>query len=84
VAAAATGDWVTILGVVVAATLALIGALLTIIFNDIRRQVRENTRQLAGLLKVLGPLMWRLIAMEEWQEKMHGYTPPPEMKWPEL
>lgn len=74
----------SVVGVVLACMLTLIGALLTIIFNDIRRQVRENTKQLHGLLKVLGPLMWRTIAMEEWLQKHQGYTPPPEVNWPEL
>lgn len=82
--AVTTGDGLAVAGVVLAAMLAFIGALLTIIFNDIRRQVRENTRHLHGLMRVLGPLMWRLIAMEEWQAQNHGYSPPPDIEWPDL
>lgn len=63
--------------------LGLIGALVAYIFNDLRRQVKTNNRHMRGLMKVLGPTMWRGIAMEEYLKKRDGYDPPKEIEWPD-
>lgn len=80
---ASGSDPYTILAVVFAAIFSLIGALTLIIFNDLRNQVKDNTRHLQGILATIGPLMWRVIMMEDWLEKHPGerYSPPRDMSW---
>lgn len=52
---------------------------------DLRKELKEASRQREGIMATIGPLMWRLIGIEDWLEKHPGepYDPPRDMGWAE-
>lgn len=51
--------------------------------DELAAAIKENSRHIQGVLANQGPLMWRLISVEDWLEKHPGepYSPPRDMGW---
>lgn len=87
IAAGGASDALTVFifvaGTLITVLIASIGWIVSYILRDIRAGMNENARHIEGLLATIGPLMWRLISMEDWLEKHHDYTPPRDIGWDE-
>lgn len=76
-------DVITVIAVIIGFLLTITAALVGVIFNELRKQVRDNTRHVEAVIATVGPLMWRLITVEDWLELHHGYHPPRDIGWVE-
>jgi hypothetical protein len=56
--------------------LSCIGTLCLLILNDMRAQIRTNTRHLEGMLSSLWILTMRVNSMEDHLTEQDGYRPP--------
>lgn len=61
---------------VVGALLSVVGTLLLLIFNDIRKQVKENTRHVSSLANSYWMGLVRMNAIEDHLTERDGYKPP--------
>lgn len=66
----------TVFVMVVGALLSVVGTLSLVIFNDIRKQVRQNTRHVESLLHSWWMLLVRMNAAEDHLAERDGYRPP--------
>lgn len=91
---AAGVDPLTVAAVVLGLLLPLVAGLIAYIFvstvNDLRGDLRdlstelkEHGRQMEGVMATVGPLMWRVISMEDFLEERIGYHPPRDIGWNE-
>lgn len=68
----ATNVAVLVIGVL----LSVVGTLSMVIFNDIRKQVRDNTRHVESLVHSWWMLLVRVNAAEDHLVERDGYRPP--------
>lgn len=67
---------VVIFMTVITAMLSIIGTLGLMIFNDIRKQVRDNTKHIEGLLSAFWQMAVRVAGTEDHLAARDGYKPP--------
>lgn len=77
------GDLTNILIAVFGAVWVIITGLIGYIFNELRKDVAELDRHFKGVLKVIGPLMWRTIEMEKYLKDELDYDAPVGIEWPD-
>jgi hypothetical protein len=54
-------------------------SLVAVIFNDLRRHVREQGRHIESVIAMQWAVTWRLNGVEDYLRSQHGYTPPRQM-----
>ena len=72
-----------IVAVILGFVLTVIGGLVAVIFNELRKQLRDNTKHVESVMSTIGPLMWRVITVEDWLEENYSYHPPRDIGWSE-
>lgn len=82
-AGGATTVFIFVIGTLATVLIAVLGWVFNYILREIRDDLKETQKHLEGVLATIGPLMWRLIMLEEFEGKINGYLVPRDIGWVE-